>query len=146
MDIVTLLTPFNSKHLSLKRNNSVPHRPRRIVQDRDRGLKPPAISTEKHPQTLQRIRQHQPGQVLPRKRTTDSNMQSVLRPFKLRLLHRIVSVGRGDRFATWYCALAMRSRKVSKWMGGPYLLKMRDVVVSWTRIWNGSRGHSLRLW
>lgn len=36
---------------------------------------------------------------------------------------------------TWYCAWAMSSRKVWKWMGGPYLLKIREVVVEWTRIW-----------
>ena len=40
----------------------------------------------------------------------------------------------------WYCALAMRLRNVSEWIGGPYLLKIRDVVVPETRIWYGSIG------
>ena len=66
--------------LSLIEQAAVPHRSRRIIQYRNMGFEPPVQTTEKHPQSFHRIRQHQPRQIILCERATNNNMQTLFNP------------------------------------------------------------------
>ena len=102
------VTKYNGKHelLPLRspstvatiRDAPLPDGPRSLIQDCNGGLKPFLKRREKIPHSFQRVRHHQPGQILLTAWMADSNAGILLPPFEHRRRHGPVTSRRDDRF------------------------------------------------
>ena len=80
------------------RNTPLPNQSRSLIQDGNRSFKPPLRLIEKHPDALQCIRHHQPGQIPLIARMANPNARILLRPLEHGYRHGPVPSRRHDPF------------------------------------------------